>query len=669
MPTALLDGKEVLDSPILIGVPTVHDDQRLAIGTDGDTVLVNRSTALAANTTLTGVLVGTVLVAATPANSLILSNITANADIILVATLAGAANSTEYLRLDSSVSSLVVNGGGANIDFLVKSLDGTNVLDVDANANANTGILTIGGTRVANRQVVFGLPAMSTASTANFFRTGWENGNAVTVTAALAGVLAMVSISEPNITLSTGTVATAVTLYIGGAPTEGTNNYALFVDAGTVRLDDALIFGVGTAVTATLYSLQQNTVTQLQTNVPAGAGFAWSVNGVNESVLTATSLSLESNTLTNIGNTGSSLTGTAWTLSAANSTSNSALLIENTTATGASHAILEAKVVAGSTGDAKVHLSAGSTTTWYLGIDNDQSDDFKIGTGSSVGSNYAFGCSTTGLNVRVNTNSNGTSAARCLILGQLGTVTMPTGSFTDLVHMASVDIGAGDARLAVQSELGSVVYIGNDRLRFAATTGGISIGATDIMTSTSSLMTLPIDVLASVGIRIGADSTNNEIDDASQGAASTTLYIGNASINVTSDMRLKRDIRDFQGPAMALLRQARVVDFGWDDPSDRNPYGKGARGRYVGMLGQEAIQWAPWIINAGDGRDCQACRMGRPCKAHMYWQVEYEHLVPLVVKGIQEVDSEVTHIKQQIQQLQSWLQHLEAVGRGDYASR
>ena len=208
-----------------------------------------------------------------------------------------------------------------------------------------------------------------------------------------------------------------------------------------------------------------------------------------------------------------------------------------------------------------------------------------------------------------------------------------------------VDIAAGDARIGFQAELGSIIYLGNDILRFAAATGIIGIGATSVISTTSTLLTVPIDILVSVGIRVGADSTNNEIDDASQGAATTTLYIGNASINVTSDMRLKKNILDWGGSALRLLRQARVVDYDWDDPSDRNPYGKAVRGRYVGMLAQETIEWAPWVINAED-RLCPTCKAGRRCTRHTsFWFVEYEHMVPLLVKGLQEVDQRLSTIE------------------------
>lgn len=61
--------------------------------------------------------------------------------------------------------------------------------------------------------------------------------NALTVPAGTTAIAAGVHIAEPNFT-ATGTITSAVSLYIAGAPTEGgTNNYALWVDDGAVQLD------------------------------------------------------------------------------------------------------------------------------------------------------------------------------------------------------------------------------------------------------------------------------------------------------------------------------------------------------------------------------------------------------------------------------------------------
>ena len=56
------------------------------------------------------------------------------------------------------------------------------------------------------------------------------------------GVAATLYVDEPNITIGTATVTNAASLYIAGAPDEATTgNYALWVDAGTTRLDGDVI--------------------------------------------------------------------------------------------------------------------------------------------------------------------------------------------------------------------------------------------------------------------------------------------------------------------------------------------------------------------------------------------------------------------------------------------
>lgn len=62
--------------------------------------------------------------------------------------------------------------------------------------------------------------------------------------------------------------------------------------------------------------------------------------------------------------------------------------------------------------------------------------------------------------------------------------------FTDHVKLFATDITGGDARFGIVSESGSVIYLGNDRLRYAAATGILGIGATDVLTMTASLVSL-----------------------------------------------------------------------------------------------------------------------------------------------------------------------------------
>ena len=56
-------------------------------------------------------------------------------------------------------------------------------------------------------------------------------------------VVSTMFLSEPDITVGTGdTVTNAATLYIQNAPDEGTNNFALLVDAGASRFDGNIGF-------------------------------------------------------------------------------------------------------------------------------------------------------------------------------------------------------------------------------------------------------------------------------------------------------------------------------------------------------------------------------------------------------------------------------------------
>jgi hypothetical protein len=156
--------------------------------------------------------------------------------------------------------------------------------------------------------------------------------------------------------------------------------------------------------------------------------------------------------------------------------------------------------------------------------------------------------------------------------------------------------GDGDAIMQLQGQGAGAAFMGTVSLRrVTSTSGGFKVrlrpdpnfdafdidadALTAVFHSTLAVsvggdLTVTGNARASAGIRIGADSGDNEIDDASQGAASTALYIGNASINVTSDSRLKTGGRDTEIEALGLLDQMRIVDFQWDDPSDRSAYGK-----------------------------------------------------------------------------------------------
>jgi hypothetical protein len=147
------------------------------------------------------------------------------------------------------------------------------------------------------------------------------------------------------------------------------------------------------------------------------------------------------------------------------------------------------------------------------------------------------------------------------------------------------------------------------------------------------------------GVRIGADSTNNLITTASIGAGTATLYIGNASINTTSDIRLKTNVVNTTVLAVETLSKLRVVDYNWQDPTDTSWNNRNARGKWTGLIAQEAIEHVPYVVNAT--RDPETMR---PIEVTgSYWQLEYEHLVPILIKAIQEQQQQIEQLKKQIQ--------------------
>ena len=142
-------------------------------------------------------------------------------------------------------------------------------------------------------------------------------------------------------------------------------------------------------------------------------------------------------------------------------------------------------------------------------------------------------------------------------------------------------------------------------------------------------------ILANEGIYIQAANGDNLIRTASQGAGSTTLYIGNAAIQVSSDERIKKDVVNTTINATEELKKIRVVDFTWDDPSDTSFNNKNARGKWTGAIAQEMISVFPHIINAP--RKEKTLEVDN--EDERIWHAEYQNLVPVLIKSIQELSA------------------------------
>lgn len=97
-----------------VGAISYADNVLFNLGTDADIALVERSTALNANTALTGVIVGTPVTPAVAANSLIVGNITADGDMMFACQTGG--NSRAFLFYDASAAtSYLFSGAGIEV--------------------------------------------------------------------------------------------------------------------------------------------------------------------------------------------------------------------------------------------------------------------------------------------------------------------------------------------------------------------------------------------------------------------------------------------------------------------------------------------------------------------------------------------------------------------------
>ncbi len=185
-----------------------------------------------------------------------------------------------------------------------------------------------------------------------------------------------------------------------------------------------------------------------------------------------------------------------------------------------------------------------------------------------------------------------------------------------------------------------------------------SVGNLNSVAGTPANVTADGAITATGGIAF-TDVLAAWIDDSTHGAGTTSILIGNQTITTSSDSRIKKNIKDYTGSAIeALAKAPRVVTFEYDHPNwggdraakgDENArlYGPNARGEFVGFIAQEMVDIFPWATNAGGGKDCPKCRAGKQCDNpdHSYWTVEYQHLVPLLVKAVQELQSQIVELR------------------------
>ena len=153
----------------------------------------------------------------------------------------------QFLKTDGSGALAWACASGGSFDGTLDadlSFTGTQKIVSTSNGNISiiphgTGAIGIGSCAGANAAIRINPAAFTATACAVAYRVNFDGANAMTVPSGTSAMAAGINIGEPNIT-ATGTVTTATTVRISGAPTEGSSNYALLVDDGTVRFDGVL---------------------------------------------------------------------------------------------------------------------------------------------------------------------------------------------------------------------------------------------------------------------------------------------------------------------------------------------------------------------------------------------------------------------------------------------
>lgn len=110
-----------------------------------------------------------------------------------------------------------------------------------------------------------------------------------------------------------------------------------------------------------------------------------------------------------------------------------------------------------------------------------------------------------------------------------------------------------------------------------------------------------------------------------------------------SDIRLKKDIRAFH--AMGIIHKFRSVKYHWNDIAKANSEVYNNDDWQFGLIAQDLLAggYKQWV------RDV----------FHDYYTIAYERLIPVMWKGLQEVDSEVIRLRRRVEQLEKELYELK----------
>ena len=145
-------------------------------------------------------------------------------------------------------------------------------------------------------------------------------------------------------------------------------------------------------------------------------------------------------------------------------------------------------------------------------------------------------------------------------------------------------------------------------------------------------------IAMSVNCRTGRVTANN--------FHAATNITANGAITAkasSSDIRLKTDIQGYD--AMGIIRKFRSVKYHWNAIAKENSEVFNHDNWNYGLSAQDLLSggYSQWVKDAFND----------------YYTIDYERLIPVVWKGLQEVDDEVTKLKREVARLNKRVKELE----------
>ena len=298
-----------------------------------------------------------------------------------------------------------------------------------------------------------------------------------------------------------------------------------------------------------------------------------------------------------------------------------------------------------------------SGTTGISGVDGSASAPALQGSDNNTG--VSFGSDTVNINTGGVTRATVDSSGNLNIPNDSGKIQLGTSSDLQIYHD-----GSNSYIEAQSSGTGDLIVQGTGKkvkLRPKSGEEGVVViddGAVELYYNNDKSFETAAggtQVPANRKIYVGVFNNSNGFANFSDGSGSATLYIGNQSINTSSDQRLKTNIVDTALDATTKLKQVRVVDFNWNDPSDKAINNKNSRGLWTGTIAQEIVDIFPHAVNAPrpDGNTIDT-------EDENIWGMEYQHLVPVLIKGFQEQQAKIETLEAEKTQMQTDLTALTA---------